>query len=102
MICPQCKENRAHRSRRSSLKDWLASLTFRTPYRCRACKNRYYVYLQGYGAMKLRTAEERSVIRLRRSLRAQQIKREILGYGISSLILVVIMYFLFQQRNGGQ
>jgi hypothetical protein len=102
MICPQCKENRAHRSRRSGLKDWLASLTLRTPYRCRACKKRYYVYLHGYGLIKLRTAEERSVIRLRRGLRARQIKREILGYGISSLILVVIMYFLFQQRNGGQ
>jgi hypothetical protein len=100
MICPSCKENQAHRSRRSGLKDWAVSLILHTPYRCRACKKRFYVYLHGYGVTKLRTAEERSVIKLRRSLRTQKIKRELFGYGISSLILILIMYYLFQQREG--
>ena len=98
MICPKCSENRAHRSRRSGVKDWAASLMLRIPYRCRACKARWYVFPYGGKSMKLRSPEERRVIKLRRGLRTQQIKRQLIGYGISSLILVIILYYLFQQR----
>ena len=48
--------------------------------------------------MKLRTPEERRVIKLRRTLRSQKLKRELIGYGISSIILLVLLYYLFQQR----
>jgi len=98
MICPKCKENKAHRSRRSGFKDWAVSLFLRTPYRCRACKTRFYVNLRGGNVLKLRSDEEKRVIKLRRELRMRQARRQILGYGISSLILVLILYYLFQQR----
>jgi len=98
MICPRCKENKAHRSRRAGFKDWAMSLVLRIPYRCRACKARSYVYPYGGTSLKLRTSEERRVIKLRRGLRMQQLKRQLIGYGISSLILVLILYYLFQQR----
>lgn len=98
MICPKCKENKAHRSRRSGFKDWVASLAMRIPYRCRACKARSYVAMYGGSSLKLRSPEERRVIKLRRGLRMQQLKRQLIGYGISSLILVLILYYLFQQR----
>ena len=98
MICPKCKENNAHRSRRSGLKDRFATLLLLTPYRCRACKERYYINLRGSNVLELRTPEEKRVIRMRRGLRVQQIKRQLLGYGISSLILLAILYYLFQQR----
>ena len=48
--------------------------------------------------MKLRTPEERRVIKMRRSLRSKKIKRELIGYGISSLILIAILYYFLQQR----
>lgn len=70
----------------------------RIPYRCRACKARSYVAMYGGSSLKLRSPEERRVIKLRRGLRMQQLKRQLIGYGISSLILVLILYYLFQQR----
>lgn len=101
MICPKCKENRAHRSRRSGFRDWAASLMFRTPYRCRACKARSYINLHGAGSLKLRTPEERRVIKMRRSLRNKKLKRELIAYGIGTLILAAILYFLLQDRVPG-
>ena len=98
MICPKCQENRAHRSRRSGFKDWVASLFLRIPYRCRACGVRTYIFPYGDTSMKLRTPEERRVIKLRRNLRSKQFKRELIGYGISSLILIAILYYFLQQR----
>jgi hypothetical protein len=98
MICPKCKENRAHRSRRSGFKDWAASLLLRIPYRCRACNARTYIYPYGDFSMKLRTPEERRVIKLRRGLQAQKFKRELIAYGIGSLILLFVLYYFFQQR----
>jgi len=68
------------------------------PYRCRACKERWYVFPYSRSSLKLRSPEERRVIKLRRGLRMQQLKRQLIGYGISSLILILILYYLFQQR----
>lgn len=98
MICPKCRENKAHRSRRSGLRDRLAGLFLRTPHRCGSCKLRFYVNLRAEGALKLRTPEEKRVIKLRRELQARKIRRQLLGYGLSSLILVLVLYYLFQQR----
>ncbi len=98
MICPKCKENKAHRSRRSGFKDWVASLFLYIPYRCHACKERSYVLSYGGGSMKLRTPEERRVIKLRRGLRIKKLKRELIGYGLSSIVLILILYYFLQQR----
>jgi len=98
MICPKCNENRAHRSRRSGFKDWAASLAFLVPYRCRACKARSYINPYGTGGLKFRSPEERRVIKLRRGLKVKKLKRELIAYGIGSLILLAILYYVFQQR----
>jgi hypothetical protein len=98
MICPKCGENRAHRSRRSGFGDWANSLIFRIPYRCRSCKARSYISTRGDGSLRLRTPEERRVIKLRRTLRTQKLKRELIAYGVGSLILALILYYIFQQR----
>ena len=98
MICPKCKENRAHRSRRSGFKDWAASLAFRIPYRCRACKERSYINPHTAGGLKLRSAEERRVISMRRGLKVKKLKRELIAYGVGSIILALILYYVFQQR----
>lgn len=98
MICPICKENKAHRSRRVGFKDWIARLCFRVPYRCHSCGARSYIYPYGESSMKLRTPEERRVIKLRRGLRTQKVRRELIAYGIGTLILVFVLYYFFQQR----
>jgi len=98
MICPKCKEDKAHRSRRAGFKDWVARVFLYVPYRCRACGTRSYIFPHGSASMRLRTPEELRVIKLRRSLRTKKLKRELIGYGISSIILVLILYYFFQQR----
>lgn len=99
MICPKCKENKAHRSRRSGFMDWAASLTLRMPYRCHACQARTYISNYGADMTRVRTAEERRVIQLRRNLKVQKIKRELVAYGIGLLTMLALLYYLFQQRD---
>jgi hypothetical protein len=71
---------------------------FRIPYRCRACKERSYISTRGSGSLKFRTPEERRVIKMRRTLNAKKLRRELIAYGIGSLILAAILYYVFQQR----
>jgi len=42
MICPQCSENRVHRSRRKGfVEQFVLSAAGVYPYRCSSCKNRF-------------------------------------------------------------
>jgi hypothetical protein len=68
------------------------------PYRCQDCKHRFYAYRAGEGSSKLRSAEERRIMKLRRNIRWQRAKWEIILYGVSSLIFLAILYFMVQQR----
>ena len=45
MICPQCRSERCHRSRRQGVKDHALSLVRLRPWRCRVCKRRFYAWL---------------------------------------------------------
>lgn len=98
MICPKCKQNRAHRSHRSSLKDRIFLLFDQIPYRCHACNTRFYAYRGGEESEKLRTREEMKIMQLRRSLRWKRSKRELTVYGFAALVLVIIIYYTLQQR----
>lgn len=98
MICPKCKENKAHRSRRSGVKDWALALILRIPYRCRACGVRVYISKFGSGATGLRTSEERRVLQMRRALKLRRMKRELMAYGIGLVIMIGVLYYLFQQH----
>lgn len=97
MICPKCQENRAHRSHRT-LRDWMVSWLALKPYRCRNCRHRFYAYKSGIKSSKLRSTEERRIMKLRRSLKWKRTKSELLLYGISSLIFLAILYYIIQQR----
>jgi len=68
------------------------------PYRCHDCSKRFYAFRDGVGSSKLRTPEERRVIRLRREIRWKRKRTELLLYGISSLAFVAFLYYLIQQR----
>lgn len=42
MVCPQCRSERCHRSKRRSIKDYTIGLTGLRPWRCGKCDRRYY------------------------------------------------------------
>jgi hypothetical protein len=47
---------------------------------------------------KLRTSEERRIMRLRRAIKWKKTRGELILYAISSLIFLAILYYLIQQR----
>jgi hypothetical protein len=72
------------------------------PYRCRDCEHRFYAYRAGVESPKLRTPEERRIMKLRRTIRWRRTRGELILYGISSLIFLALLYYLVQQRvNSG-
>jgi hypothetical protein len=97
MTCPKCGKNQAHRSHRSLL-DRAVSLLSLKPYRCRDCHHRFYAYRAGERSAKLRTPEERRIMRLRRSIRWKRTRTEVLLYSVSSLIFLAILFYIIQQN----
>ena len=100
MNCPKCNEATAHRSHRAGMADWLMGLLNRTPYRCRSCKARFYVFRHGENSPKLRTREEVKIMQLRRSYKWKRSKRVMIAYGMGGMMLLILLYFLMQQRMG--
>ena len=98
VICPVCKEDRAHRSHRGGLKDWVAGMFGRRPYRCHSCQHRFLAFRDGEGSSDLRGQAERDIMRLRRRIRWNRLKREILIYGFGCLAFLAVLYYLVQQR----
>lgn len=98
MICANCKEPRAHRSHRAGLQDWFMGLRHMNPYRCHACKARFYVYRHGEEDSGLRTPEEQRIIKIRRKYKWKQTKRQMLAFGICAVLLVVVIFLILQQR----
>ncbi len=76
----------------------MASLAKRTPYRCGACKQRFYVYLHGEASSKLRTSEERRILKIRRKYKWKKFKRQLIAFAVFSVLLIAILYVLMQQR----
>ena len=100
MICPKCGKDRAHRSHRTFF-EWALTLLAKKPYRCRDCHHRFYAFKSGVTSAKLRTPEERRVIKLRRKIQWKRTRGELILYAISSLIFLAILYYIVQQRVAG-
>jgi hypothetical protein len=100
MNCPRCNEPKAHRSHRIGLMDWVMGFFSRNPYRCKSCKQRFYVYRHGETSSRLRTPEEQKILRIRRKYKWKQSKRYFLVYALVSVVLVAILYYMMQQRIG--
>jgi hypothetical protein len=73
-------------------------LVNQTPYRCHACKARFYVYRHGEEDSSLRTPEEQRIIRIRRKYKWKQSKRQLFAFGLSALVLIAAIYFILQER----
>src|SRR6185437_12371153 len=92
-----CGKSRAHRSHRT-IGDRIVSWISLKPYRCRDCHHRFYAYKGGISSSKLRTPEEKRIMKLRRAIRWKRTRSELILYGISSLIFLAILYYIIQQR----
>jgi hypothetical protein len=98
MICANCKEPRAHRSHSEGLKDWIYKRFQLIPYRCKACKTRFYAYRAGEESPGLRTGEERKIMHLRRKIKWKRTKTELAVFAVAILLLFSMLYFALQQR----
>ena len=96
MICPKCGNNRAHRSHRSFGERVIGWLGFK-PYRCKDCQHRFYAYRSGEGSDKLRTAEERRIMSLRRKTKWKRTKGELVLYGIGIVVMLLLIGYLLNQ-----
>ena len=94
MTCPKCKTSDVRGSRGSGMGDRVAGWVLRKPYRCLACNARFRAYTFPVDSKTLRKRWQK----LRRS---KTTRRELVMYGIASVILAAIIYFVVQQRLSG-
>jgi hypothetical protein len=78
--------------------DGLYRLFQMIPYRCHACKARFYAYRAGEESASMRTGEERKVMALRRRLRWKREKKALALYGLGAIVLILGLWALMQQR----
>ena len=100
MICPGCSEDKAHRSHRGGFKDYVMAWMNRRPYRCHKCNSRFYAFRDGEQSPKLRSAEERKIMELRRKIRWRTSKKELTLYLFAGVALAAMIFYLIQQRIG--
>lgn len=100
MNCPKCKSDKAHRSHKKGAVDFLNSLVQRIPYRCHDCKLRFYAFRAGETSPRLRSAEERRIMKIRRQMRWRKSKNEIAVYALGLVVMAGVVYLLLQQRVG--
>lgn len=67
------------------------------PYRCKDCQHRFYAYRGGEGSDKLRTAEERRIMSLRRKIQWKRTKGELVLYGIGLVVMLFLIGYLLSQ-----
>jgi len=95
MLCPKCKTDNAHRSRRVSVMERVAHLVGASPYRCHQCSHRFRSFSHWHpGAVAPETRAEKEIATTRSSLRWKQWRLEIWIYGSALIVFVVLLYFL--------
>jgi hypothetical protein len=98
LICAKCKEPKAHRSHSSGLKDQVFKLFQMIPYRCQACKARFYAYRSGEQSSTMRTGEERKIMELRRRIKWKRTRKELAVFAVAAALMISFLYLLMQQR----
>lgn len=102
MLCPKCKNDRAHRSHRNGAKEHLASLLAYYPYRCRGCQHRFlrsrYAAVQAPASDRHRSTE-REIRATRKAKDRQRKKRHLAIYGIALLLFLAFLYLVTRYRS---
>ena len=99
--CPKCKTNRAHRSHRTSVREYVAGLFAYYPYRCRECKHRFlHSRNQRAGAPSgEHRSTEREIRATRRAKEWHRKKRHLAIYGIALVLFLVFIYLITRDRG---
>jgi len=100
MICPKCHTDRAHRAHRTGIREHIAALFSRHPYRCHECGFRFLV--NRYGVVPSDgplTPAEREIRNTRTALRRQRSRREFLLYTSALLLFLLFLYFITRERT---
>jgi cell division inhibitor SulA len=99
VTCPKCSEAAAHRSHRVGVKDVVLGWLSQIPYRCKKCHIRFYAYRAGEKSDKMRTGEERRIMKIRRAIKWRRSKREIAVYALGLAAFAVVVYWMTQQTT---
>lgn len=73
-------------------------LVHQTPYRCHACKARFYVYRHGESDSRARSPEEQRIMKIRRQYKWKQSKRQLLAFALTGLVMLIVIYYIIQDR----
>lgn len=99
MLCPKCHKDRAHRAHRSGIRERIAALFSRHPYRCHECGQRFLVYRYeappNSGPL---TPAEREIQNTRLAVRRQRSRREVLLYSSALVLFLLFLYFITRER----
>ena len=97
VTCPKCNEPSAHRSHRRGLKDCIWGYFSQIPYRCKSCGVRFYAYRAGEKSDRMRTPEERRIMKIRRAIKWKRSKRELAIYLIGLLAFGLVVFYMTRQ-----
>jgi hypothetical protein len=76
------------------LKDWVLGYFSQIPYRCKKCHVRFYAYRAGEKSDKMRTPEERRIMKIRRAIKWKRSKRELTIYFVGIVTFAVAVYWM--------
>lgn len=95
MICPKCKENRAHRSHRKGVWEYVAGFFAFYATRCHGCGYRFLRFRYAPGAQEREpTATEREIRSTRSAIKWRRKKQELFLYLLGALVFLVFLYFV--------
>lgn len=97
MNCPKCGKSTAHRTHRKWW-DYSVSWLGFMPYSCKDCQHRFLAWRSGELSPRLRTPEERRIMKLRRSIRWRRTRGELILYSVSAVIFLAVLYYLLTQH----
>jgi hypothetical protein len=103
MVCPNCKNDSAHRSHRAGLTEHMVSVVGYHPYRCPQCKVRFlkFRYSLPEAAPSAPRGVEREIAATQGALRRQRKRRELLLYVLALLVFGVVLYLLTRTPSMG-
>ena len=94
MNCPKCQDGTAHRSHRQGLKDYVWGQFSLIPYRCKNCRRRFYAYRAGEKSDKMRSPEERRIMKIRRAIKWKRSKREVSIFLFGASVFALVVYWI--------
>src|ERR1041385_6975941 len=101
LVCPHCKTDQIHRSRRRGLIERCAARAGYYPHRCRTCDARFFGRRHSPPADSVqpkmaagRGSVEREIRATRGALKANRRRRELFVYGVALVLFLMFLYYV--------